>query len=83
MQSYCNQVLENLNSSNLTYLDNQIFIPKGWIYAYMILDEDTYLKVVSNGIAYLVTDSANNSYQLLESIYAPWLYMQYSYLLSV
>jgi len=80
MQSYTNQVYSDLNQTNLPYLGSRMDIPKGWTFAYIILDIDTYLKVVSTETAYLVQDSAKNSYQYLDPLYAPWLYEQYAYL---
>ena len=83
MQSYTNQVLTDLNPSNLTYLGSKLKLPKGWIFAYTILDSETYLKVVSVGTAYLVQDDAKNSYQYLDTLYAPWFYQQYAYLNNI
>lgn len=83
MQSYTNQELKHLNQTNLPYLGSKLKLPEGWIFAYMILDTETYLKVVSTETAYLVQDDAKNSYQYLDPLYAPWLYQNYSYLVSI
>lgn len=72
MQSLNLQTFEN----NVDYIGKLLELPENWLWTSMILDSDTYLKVVSCDTASLIQDSLGNSYQYLESKYAPWLYEQ-------
>jgi hypothetical protein len=78
MQSYTNQVYEDLSPANLPYLGGRMHVDEGWTFAYMILDQTTKLRVISTETAYLVQDAAKNSYQYLDPLYAPWLYEKYA-----
>ena len=77
MQSLNLQTFENLSINNVDYIGKFLNLPQNWLWASIILDENTYLKVVSLESTYLVQDSLGNSYQYLDPKYAPWLYEQY------
>lgn len=80
MQSFTNQIDQNLNPTNINYMGNKLSLPIGWLWTSLVLNYDTYLKVVSTGTAYLVQDNLKNSYEYLDPKYAPWLYSNFSYL---
>jgi hypothetical protein len=42
-------------------LDQQLQLPRGWVYRMRVLTED--LNLVANGTAYVIQDSLMNSYQ--------------------
>lgn len=83
MQTYCNQVLPDLNPYNLPYLGSKMNLPKGWTYAYIVNDGSTYFKVVSTETAYVVQDEFNNTYQYVDPTYESTLYQQYDYLINL
>jgi len=77
MQSINNQNDLNINILNAQYLSTKLILPSGWIFSTMNLDKDTYLKVISTDVAFLVSDSLGNSYQYLEPKYCSWIYELY------
>ena len=77
MQSLNLQTFDNLSVNNVDYIGKFLNLPENWVWTTIILDDETFLKVVSVGTAYLVQDSLGNSYQYLDPKYAPWLYEQY------
>ncbi len=83
MQSLNIKNYENLSINNVDYIGKFLNLPENWIWTSMILDNETYLKVVSVGTAYLTTDTLGNSYQYLDPKYAPWLYEHYYQLNTV
>jgi hypothetical protein len=83
LQSLNLQTFENESVNNIDYIGNKLDLPKNWLWTSIKLDSNTFLKVASNGTAFIVQDNLGNSYQYLDSKYAPWLYEQYSYLNTI
>lgn len=61
MQSYSQRVDADLTYEDLEALGDRLALPEGWSYSSRVLDEE--LLVASGGLAYLVQDELNNSYQ--------------------
>jgi hypothetical protein len=61
MQSYAQIVNPNLSMTDLSTLEQQLQLPKGWSYRTRLLTED--LNLVANGAAYVIQDNLMNSYQ--------------------
>ena len=61
MQSYAQIVDPSLNINNLDSLGDRLKLPQGWKYQVKILNKDSKLK--ANGIAYVLQDDFQNSYQ--------------------
>ena len=80
MQSLNLQKDISLSVNNVDYIGRFLNLPKDWLWASIILERDTYLKVVSDGEALVVEDSLGNTYEYLDPKYAPWLYEQYYYI---
>jgi len=62
MQSMSLTVNKDLKESDLSTLGEKIDLPVGWSYKSVILDEDWFVPV-ENGVAILVHDNLNNTYQ--------------------
>ena len=80
MQSLNLQKDINLSVNNVDYIGRFLNLPSNWLWASILLDSDTYLKVVSVGEALVTEDSLGNTYEYLDPTYAPWLYEQYYYI---
>ena len=63
MQSYSQQVDPTLTLHDLENLGNRLDLTEGWRFQTSILAEDEYLS--ADGVAVVVTDELNNTYQLL------------------
>ena len=63
MQSYAQIVEDTLDEAALPSLGEELALPDGWIYRTRILDED-YVVVDQDGIATVVQDELQNTYQL-------------------
>lgn len=63
MQSYAQIVDDTLDEAALPSLGEELALPDGWIYRTRILDED-YVVVDQDGIATVVQDELQNTYQL-------------------
>jgi hypothetical protein len=61
MQSYAQIINPKLSMADLPMLDQQLQLPRGWVYRMRVLTED--LNLVANGTAYVIQDSLMNSYQ--------------------
>jgi hypothetical protein len=61
MQSYAQIVDPSLNINNLDSLGERLKLPQGWKYQVKILNKDSKLK--ADGIAYVLQDDFQNSYQ--------------------
>ena len=63
MQSYAHIVDDTLNEAALLGLGEELELPEGWTYRTRVLDED-YVVVDQDGIATVVQDELQNTYQL-------------------
>lgn len=63
MQSYAHIVDDTLNEGALPGLGDQLALPEGWTYRTRVADED-YVVVDQDGIAIVVQDELQNTYQL-------------------
>ena len=61
MQSYAQIVDPNLTINDLNTLGERLNLPKGWKYQARTLDAD--LELTANGVAYVLQDDLQNSYQ--------------------
>jgi hypothetical protein len=61
MQSYAQIVEPNLTINDLNMLGERLNLPKGWKYQARTLDAD--LELTANGVAYVLQDDLQNSYQ--------------------
>jgi hypothetical protein len=61
MQSYAQIVDPNLKITDLDRLGERLKLPKGWSYQVRLLDKDSELR--ANGVAYVLQDDLQNSYQ--------------------
>ncbi|OWY60837.1 hypothetical protein B7486_67035, partial [cyanobacterium TDX16] len=61
MQSFSQRVDPELAYEDLEALGDLLTLPEGWSYASQVLDEELLLD--SGGVARLVQDDLNNSYQ--------------------
>jgi hypothetical protein len=67
MQSYAHIVDDTLNEAALQTLGERLVLPEGWAYRVRIVDED-YVVVDREGIATVVQDELQNTYQLVEHL---------------
>ncbi len=63
MQSYAHIIDDTLNEATLPALGERLLLPEGWTYRTRILDAD-YVVVDQEGIATVVQDELQNTYQL-------------------
>lgn len=63
MQSYAHIVDDTLNEAALPALGESLALPAGWVYRTRVVDED-YVVVDQDGIATVVQDELQNTYQL-------------------
>lgn len=63
MQSYAHIVDNTLNEAALPSLGEELQLPEGWTYRTRVVDED-YVVVDQDGIATVVQDELQNTYQL-------------------
>ncbi len=63
MQSYAHIVDDALNEAALRALGESLALPEGWVYRTRVVDED-YVVVDQDGIATVVQDELQNTYQL-------------------
>ncbi|MGJ3239057.1 MAG: haloalkane dehalogenase [Anaerolineae bacterium] len=63
MQSYSHEVDPTLTIDDLETLGDRLNLPEGWSFQTRILEEDSFL--TADGIAYIVSDELNNTYQLI------------------
>lgn len=61
MQTYSQQVDQNLTEADLTTLGKQLSLPSGWRYEVHPLDNDYVMQ--TSGVAYVLQDNLKNSYQ--------------------
>jgi hypothetical protein len=61
MQSYAQIVDPNLTINDINMLGERLNLPKGWKYQARTLDAD--LELTANGVAYVLQDDLQNSYQ--------------------
>ncbi len=64
MQSYSRKINANLTIDDLADLGSNLNLPDGWSFETEVLS--TTLQVVADGIAYVVQDDLENSYQKIE-----------------
>lgn len=64
MQSYAHIVDDTLDEAALPSLGESLQLPEGWTYRTRVLDED-YVVVDQDGIATVVQDELQNTYQLV------------------
>lgn len=65
MQSYSLQIDSTLTMDALTTLADRLHLPEGWKYQVVTLDKDLILS--ANGVAHIIQDDLENSYQRIES----------------
>lgn len=63
MQSYAHIIDDTLNESDLPTLGETLQLPEGWTYRARVVEED-YVVVDQDGIATVVQDELQNTYQL-------------------
>ncbi|HVU14589.1 MAG TPA: hypothetical protein VHD90_25105 [Phototrophicaceae bacterium] len=64
MQTYSQQVDATLAMTDLATLADRLKLPSGWKYQVVVLDHD--LTLSAHGVAHLVQDDLDNSYQRIE-----------------
>jgi hypothetical protein len=67
MQSYSQKVDINLQLEELESLGNRLNLPSGWSYKSVVLENDLFLES-RNGLAEIVTDDLENTYQYTNGI---------------
>ena len=65
MQTYSQVIDPSLSLEDLLTLDSRLDLPAGWRYQVVMLDRDLVLSAA--GVAHLVQDDLNNSYQRIEA----------------
>lgn len=64
MQSYAHIIDDTLNEAALPGLGESLALPEGWVYRTRVVDQD-YVVVDQNGVATVVQDELQNTYQLV------------------
>ncbi|MEL6593395.1 MAG: haloalkane dehalogenase [Bacteroidota bacterium] len=64
MQSYSRKINSNLTIDDLPSLGTSLNLPPGWTYQAEVLSAD--LELVVNGVAFVIQDDLENSYQKIE-----------------
>ena len=63
MQSYAQIVDKTLTYKQLSGLSSKLQLPSGWTYMTKTLPQDLKLDTTSTGVAYVVNDNLEDSYQ--------------------